>query len=743
MANEHYLLGYTQTLKRARHVSHPPGPPPYELEVQRQRLLPQLQTLAVAAADVSPEARADGLVVAIVQLHPQALSRSAFPQALFKHADWRLLGSRSTWIKPNGGRRAEREAESLTTDLFVAATPKQLDNALPLLMANERTKLEDPVTRDFCNLESIRLMEDGDRIKPGVLETPNELELVLHYDSLLDARWHDHFTAFAKKARVKLDPGLEIANRGLLFMTATATRAAALKLAHFTFLRAIRPLPEPRPLEEPTILRVTAPGITLPSEPALDSNLTIAIFDGGLPTGHPFSAWVTSFEPPKHHEIGAPVRSFQNHGLAVTSAALFGSINQTTSAVRPFAAVDHYRVLGTNTQDKKGLYRTLALIDEVLSQRSYALVSLSIGPPDPMDDDNVSPWTTLLDDHFGNGTTLACIAVGNNGATPGRGSRIMVPADSVNALGVGACDTPHGPYIRAPYSAKGPGRTPGLIKPDLLHFGGTDKSPYLVAGVNGAILETFGTSFATPGIARVASGIRAHFGQKFSSMVLKTLLVHCAERENAHAVVEVGWGRTPHQISALTVCPPGCARIVYTGKLQPGTVLRAPILVPKALAGNVRIRATLCYSCSTDPNTPGNYTRAGLDITFRPDATKFKRDTNGKQSTNPVSDAFFKQHDHIPDEERRLVAQKWNTVMHDERVKRATSLNAPCFDIHYIAREPGLSASPNDAPSIHYALIISLIQDKTPDLYERVIKAFPAEVSALQPVRNIEVPLSL
>ena len=743
MANERYLLGYTQTLKRARHVSHPPGPPPYELEAQRQRLLPQLQTLANAAAGVPTEARADGLVVAVVQLHPQALSRSAFPQALFKHTDWRLLGSRSNWIKPEGGRRAEREAQSLTTDLFVAATPKQLSNALPLLMANERAKPEDLITRDFCNLESIRLMADGDRIKPGILETPNELELVLHYDSLLDARWHDHFTAFAKKTGVELDPGLEIANRGLLFMTATATHAAALELAHFTFLRAIRPLPEPRPLEEPQIVRVTAPNLTLPSETAIDSNLTIAIFDGGLPTNHPFSAWVTTFEPPPHHDIGAPVAELQNHGLAVTSAALFGSIEPTAPVVRPFARIDHYRVLGTNTLGKKGIYRALGLIDEVLSQRNYALVSLSIGPPDPIDDDNVSPWTTLLDDHFGDGTTFACIAVGNNGKDPEPGCRVMVPADSVNALGVGACDTAHGPYVRTSYSAKGPGRTPGLIKPDLLHFGGTDKSPYLVSGVNGQILGTSGTSFATPGIVRVASGVRAHFGQKFSSMVLKTLLVHCAERENTHSALEVGWGRAPHQLSALTVCPPGCARIVYAGKLPPGAVLRAPILVPKDLAGNVRIRATLCYSCRTDPNTPGNYTRAGLDITFRPDTTKFHVNDDGKQSANPMSDTFFKQHDHIPEEERRLIAQKWNTVMHHERVKRTNSLNAPCFDIHYVAREPGFSATPSGAPDIHYALIISLIQERTRDLYERVVKAFPNEISALQPVSQIEPLLSL
>jgi hypothetical protein len=71
-----------------------------------------------------------------------------------------------------------------------------------------------------------------------------------------------------------------------------------------------------------------------------------------------------------------------------------------------------------------------------------------------------------------------------------------------------------------------------------------------------------------------------------------------------------------------------------------------------------------------------------------------------------VSDSFFKRHDHLQEEERRLLSQKWNTVMHHERGKRVSSLNAPCFDIHYIAREPGQSISPSDAPEIHYALVV-------------------------------------
>lgn len=63
------------------------------------------------------------------------------------------------------------------------------------------------------------------------------------------------------------------------------------------------------------------------------------------------------------------------------------------------------------------------------------------------------------------------------------------------------------------------------------------------------------------------------------------------------------------------------------------------------------------------------------------------------QSVRRFADSFFKKHDHFAEDERRLLAQKWNTVMHAEHGKRVTLLNEPCFDLHYIARAPGRSTN--------------------------------------------------
>jgi hypothetical protein len=77
---------------------------------------------------------------------------------------------------------------------------------------------------------------------------------------------------------------------------------------------------------------------------------------------------------------------------------------------------------------------------------------------------------------------LPAIAVGNSGEsdwTSGN-ARIQTPADCVNALSIGGCDRVGAGWKRAPYSSIGPGRSPGIMKPDGVAFGGSSREPYWV-----------------------------------------------------------------------------------------------------------------------------------------------------------------------------------------------------------------------------------------------------------------------
>ena len=61
---------------------------------------------------------------------------------------------------------------------------------------------------------------------------------------------------------------------------------------------------------------------------------------------------------------------FLKHGLGVTSAFLFGHLEPGKQAPRPYANVDHYRVLdGEPGQNPRELYDVLGRIDSVFEHQ--------------------------------------------------------------------------------------------------------------------------------------------------------------------------------------------------------------------------------------------------------------------------------------------------------------------------------------------------------------------------------------
>src|SRR3546814_20663215 len=76
--------------------------------------------------------------------------------------------------------------------------------------------------------------------------------------------------------------------------------------------------------------------------------MAVAIVDGGLPANHGLDQWVTLHDAPG---VGRPIAAGQAHGLAVTSAFLFGPLVQGEPTRRPHANVDHWRVYGDGDND--------------------------------------------------------------------------------------------------------------------------------------------------------------------------------------------------------------------------------------------------------------------------------------------------------------------------------------------------------------------------------------------------------
>ena len=706
----------------------------YTLPQAIQRLTPQFSATATALDSLPAHACPGDFGVARLMLNPSYIARSLFPAAMFRSVGLESIGSRTVKVTPEGWTKKGKPTECTTTELFVVGK-RQAFHHLNVWAQQLESGTDEAL--DLAHIEQFSAFAPNDRIvKYGNLNA-RYFEVGIHL--LPDANHffvQQAFVEFAKGINIKVYSDLNFTAGNLWFIPVEGEHVYIQKLAEFVFVRVIRPMPTlrgTRPISRTGEVLVSC---NLPSEQPLSSEPKVAILDGGLPDQHAIGPWLRDYR--RLDEKAQDDPTGLEHGLAVTSAFLFGPIEPNGIAARPFSYVDHLRVLDKDT-DKENpleLYRTLGLIEEVLLTRQYQFINLSLGPDLPIEDTDVHAWTCVIDDLLSDGDTLMAVAVGNNGEmdrTSGN-SRIQVPSDCVNALAVGAVNDVSTNWKRAPYSAVGPGRSPGIVKPDLMAFGG-DAGNYfhvLSAGKRPTLSPQLGTSFASPYLLRSAVGIRSILGTELSPLAIKALLVHAAESA-MHDKLEVGWGKVPEDLMSIITCSEGIARVVYQGELKPGKYLRAPLPIPlNGLSGSINLKATFCYASPTDPQDAAAYTRAGLEVVFRPSDEKIK-----SGNSNADTKSFFDMKKYVTEQERRSDMGKWETVLHGAKSMRGSSLKNPVFDIHYNAREFGHKA--NNAEKIRYALIITVEAPKHADLYNEILRAYAKTLIPIQPQISLPV----
>ncbi|MCX7360359.1 MAG: S8 family serine peptidase, partial [Alphaproteobacteria bacterium] len=384
------------------------------------------------------------------------------------------------------------------------------------------------------------------------------------------------------------------------------------------------------------------------------------------------------------------------------------------------------------------LFTLLERLEGILTSRRYDFVNISLGPDCVIDDDDVNVWTSSLDQLLAPGETVATVACGNNGERDRGGGlhRVQPPSDGVNMLAIGASDRVGSGWKRAPYSACGPGRSPGFVKPDFLTFGGSSGSPFLVLAdvAPPRVSGTQGTSFAAPLAMRSGAGIRAQFAEPLWAPTVKALLVHHANRSD-HPKAEVGWGFVSHNLGDLVLCGDHEAHVVYQRQMPVSGAVRLYLPLPTGLTGNVEIKATFCFYCDVDPEDAINYTRAGLEIQFRPNTRLIPPPyrKNGKliTPTTPSSDTFFSAADlYATEHMRRDDAQKWETTLSKTKTKRAASLVQPAFDVSQITREHGHAS--RRSSNMKVALVLTIRNRNAPNLYDQVVVS---SGNRLQPMR--------
>lgn len=735
-----YLIGYGESLIDKVEIGSSGGPkePPYTLEEAQDRVSKMLDRLTVELDALPDAACPRDEAVAAITLHPEYLAKSYYPSRLLDEVGLQAVGSRSVRVTPEKRSKDRVPEETPTTQLFIAGPRSNFKRfASKVELGASKAKAFDMLP---C-IEKIGLIQSRAKVKGCGEAERFQMEVVLHASEAPNQRYIVHaFMEYMRSLGVDIDTQRQFYAGGLCFVKGLCTAKAINDVATFSYLRVLREMPKLR-ITKP-IHRTQNPAVApieLPNEDAIDPSSRVAVFDGGVESGTPFDRWVTAIDAPG---VGEPDPDHVSHGTAVTSALLFGPLKGGV-APRPICRVDHYRVLDVNTDDEgSDLYEVLDRIVTVLDSADYDYVSMSIGPCMPIDDDEVHAWTAMLDAKLSQGRTLLAVAVGNDGELPDDPAvqlwRVQVPADCVNAIAVGASSLDRAGWTPAPYSSRGPGRSPGIVKPDVIAFGGDNDATFNALGTFQDLASVggfVGTSLATPYVMRMASAIRARFGSYLSPLAVKALLIHGAEQEKYDREA-VGWGCLYGDPERLIVCPDGMARVVYQDQITASKYRRIRIPVPSSLSsGMVNIRATFCFSTEVDPEHAGNYTRSGLEVRFRPDMSNY-RDV---ESMHPVTAPFFSAKSlYAPEHELRADAHKWETCLHATKRMRAGSLVDPTFDIHYNSR---FQSRADGVPrEIRYALIITIESKRTKDLYDRVVAQYRNRLRPLTPA--ISIPIS-
>ncbi|MBE8612696.1 peptidase S8 and S53, subtilisin, kexin, sedolisin [Morganella morganii] len=739
MANTNFLIGRGELLthdipspKRRMDKSEV-----YTLAEAKKRLAPQIQATNDIFKKLTAHSCPNDYAVAKLTMNPSYIARSYFPTAMLRNTDLKSVGSKTVKVIPDKWKRKIDVVEYPTTQLFVAGKRSAFSNLSEWINELEYNSAE---SIDFARIEEFEAFLPEERLIIPKNTQETHFEVGIH---LLQNDGEDFvqrkFIDYAQSLDITVHASLAFTAGSLWFLPVQGNISSIRELAQFTFVRVIRAIPKLRGLRPLRRASGSVIPCTLPSEAPLSSDIKVAILDGGLPEKHPIKPWVKSYRVLDEHANDDP--DALEHGLGVSSAFLFGPIKSNVKPPIPYSYIDNLRVLDNKTyeEDPLELYRTLGLIEEVLLSRQYQFLNLSLGPDLPIEDTEVHAWTSVIDDLLSDGETLMTVAVGNNGDMDRESgnARIQIPADCVNALAVGASDsTNDNNWQKASYSAIGPGRSPGVMKPDIVAFGGETSEYFhvLTGGSKPNITPERGTSFAAPYALRNAVGIRAILGNNLNLLAIKALLIHSSKNKD-HPNIEVGWGKVPEDLNDIIVSPNGVARIVYQGELKPGKYLRAPVPLPTSgLTGKVNLTATFCYATATDPQDSASYTKAGLEVSFRPNDSKVKE---GKK--NAETAGFFELKKFATESEQRSDMGKWETVLHSSKNMLGSSLKNPVFDIHYNAREFGGSISGNKAEKIKYALIITVKAAKHQDLYNEILRAYNKILVPIQPQTAIPI----
>lgn len=761
--------------------SRGPEPPPQSLFQARALLAPQVQQIRRQAAELSPaQLGREGRVIVEAETMPNFLAASYFPRDLFREAGLTPVGSRPT----TGTRilpRSEDQPDQPARVYLVSADETALAR-LDELYA-EQTDVAQGLETDMRKFTSMRLESAERALRLGTGEAPPvvdgyfAMEAVLHPqlaaagepDPAAEQRVREDFTEFIGELDGLVDADHARLEAGMWHLPALLPQREGVlgDAASFVQLRVLRPMPELR--QQPNVGEIRWRLEEVPGVPQADGR-RIALFDGGVHLDVAgLEQWVR--EIPLTDE--APLTGPQDHGTAVTSAALFGPLQEAGAIPVPHTPVDHFRVWPPPPDVRRDaeLFWVLERIEETIAGGDYRVAVITLAPQLTIEDGEPHAWTAVLDRLALDHDVLFVVAAGNNGELEGGLNRLLVPADLINGLSVGSCSELDGLAFRDPYSCVGPGRPGAMTAPTGVQFGGNfDDDAFGALTSGGEVAAHEGTSLAAPAVARACAELDALLDHSASANLLRTMAVHHAERPDpgnqgkaaGSTPADVGYGRLPASFRPLLEHDESTVTIVYDGlvKRRQRIALEIPIPDDVFAASETRIfdvRWTLGFFAPVEPAHPVDYSSAGIQVYFRPHTEKFTLYNGDKQPVGVVNKLVPTDQARIAYEEsrggylserpvssektgfapevvQRHIHGKWEGVVRMDRSMQGRSLYKPCVDFHMLIRDGGDLV--RHAEDLSYVLIVSAHSRAGVNIYDRT----KAAATLLTPL-TVSVPV--
>lgn len=598
-----------------------------------------LSTRILALRDaIEPAARRIGAAPAKVRLVPKALAKSHRPERLFSDETCPIIGA---------GRPGE---------LFIRATPGGV-NALNRLIRTGRSK---QLVKEISTIDTIEPITSDDRLNR---RTPHD---VLRHSPKRHDGYVTKVQLFDLRRNQELlerdffdqceGAGISVRQGGF---TAASQHVEAIcrephdvaLLSQIVGVRSVREMPVMTMIRTlATAGRPVPSNLPLPEEP-LSQYPVVGVVDSGVRDDVPaLSAWLLGRE-----STVAPEYRNAEHGTFVAGLIVFarsfntdlGSIDAGPCAIFDVQVMPNADP-GVGEVEELTESELLQALEDVLRQHSNEVKvwNLSLGTNEVCSFDFFSSFGVELDRLQETYGVSFVISAGNYDKRPRlnyprtgselEAGRITTPADSVLGITVGSVShlaMPSGGRRGEPSPFSRHGAGPNyIIKPDLIHYGGTcsvdGTKACGVASIVGPnlVAESCGTSFSTPLVSRLLASIYHHVTPAPSRELARAILTHHArDPRDGQRVPDreenfLGFG-LPSTAPVSLGCSPWMSTLVFEDTLRPGYFLEWDNFpYPRSLTRNGRfygdIWMTLAFAPARGASWGSEYCETHVEAHF-------------------------------------------------------------------------------------------------------------------------------